>query len=435
MSYAHMPHSTLGVDESNYWFDKLFNDLSDGVAHLVKLDEGVKPGFMDRRDLRVGDGWVRRLEEELATCRVFVPLYSPRYFHSIVSGQEWDAFASREVLDTPDSEGRTSGIVPVLWVPGPQSTMPKVARELQFNHADFGSEYIQEGIYGLMKLDYLRSSYERAVYWLAKRIVEVAQQTIVAPPKERADLLSRPSAFGEMVSERRLRIAVLACRSGEQPPGRSPDAYGSSPLDWQPYHHRHRGSGPLVHQADLLAKQLGFQSSIHEFQSEVQLVLEAEESAAPGLLLLDRWALLDPERKRLVKEFDERNPPWISVMEPWSVDDPDCLGASRAVQEAVEEALSHRHNDRRPTLRAAPGALPTLNSFEAELPRAAQRAMFGFKERLNGAAPGPVPPPAVVPSPGVPSSVPPPVRPTLPRGRGRPTLRPRPGESPPPGGT
>lgn len=418
-----MPVDAYGNDESNYWFDKLFQDLCDGVSHLCRLDQGVNPGFMDTRGLRVGDGWVRRLEEELASCRVFVPVYSPRYFHSAVSGQEWDAFASREVLDTPGSLGHTSGIVPVLWVPTPQGAMPKVARDLQFNHRDFGPEYVQEGMYGLMKLDYFQASYKRAVYWLAKRIVEVAEQTIVAPPKSELELLSRPNAFGELVSERRLRIAVLACRSGEQPPGRSPAAYGMSPLDWQPYHHRHRSVGPLAHQADLLARQMGFQSSIHEFQSESQLVMDAEDAAAPGLLLLDRWALLDPERRRLVKEFDERNPAWISVMEPWSSDDPECATVSHEVREALEEALSHRHNERRPTLRAAPGALPTLNSFEAELPRAAQRAMFGFQERTNGGSGATAATPSTGASPADSTT-------GRPRGGRRPTMRPR--ESPPP---
>ncbi|MBC3842855.1 hypothetical protein GXW82_29795 [Streptacidiphilus sp. 4-A2] len=48
------------------------------------------------RGMHLGEGWVGRLSDALASCRVFVPLYSPRYFRSEPCGQEWRGFASRQ---------------------------------------------------------------------------------------------------------------------------------------------------------------------------------------------------------------------------------------------------------------------------------------------------------------------------------------------------
>jgi hypothetical protein len=48
------------------------------------------------RELRQGQGqgheWPWRLSNALATCSVFVPLYSRRYFKSEHCGKEWFAF-------------------------------------------------------------------------------------------------------------------------------------------------------------------------------------------------------------------------------------------------------------------------------------------------------------------------------------------------------
>jgi FxsC-like protein len=377
LSYAHTPANSHVDGDPSHWVHQLYKDLCAAVMELTDLPEDEPPGFMDR-GMHLGEGWAERIAEALAHCRVFVPLYSPRYFRSVACGQEWDAFASRPVYRIPRNSGHASGVVPALWVTLPQSSLPPVASRLQFNHSDFGQDYVREGLYALLKLNYFRDAYDLAVHRLAQRIVQVAEQTMI-PVGRREDFLTRPCAFEDPVPSRQLRIAVLACDADKLPPGRSADAYGQSPLDWQPY--RPDSSRPLVQHADRVARQLGFHPSIHDFEDEVEAVLHAEEPTAPGLLLLDRWALLDPARRELVKAFDQRNPSWISLMEPWNADDPECQQANGELQSAAEEALRHRRRDARPSLRGGSDGLPTLESFEAELPRAAQRAIYGFTDR------------------------------------------------------
>jgi FxsC-like protein len=240
-------------------------------------------------------------------------------------------------------------------------------------------------MYALLKLNYFRDAYELAVHRLAQRIVEVARLTMI-PLGYREDFLGRASAFDDSEPGRRLRIAVLACDSGRLPPGRSRDSYGDSSLDWQPYHRE--SSRPLVQHAGRIARQLGFHPSIHEFEEEAESVLQSEEPKAPGLLLVDRFALLDERRRELVRAFDRRNPSWISLMEPWNADDPECQAADGNVHTAAEEALRHQRRELRPSLRGGHEGLPSLESFEAELPRAAQRAIYGFSDYDKSTVPG-----------------------------------------------
>ena len=58
--------------------------------------EPSEAGFMDREN-SLGTEWSPELISALARCRVFVPLYSRRYFESDNCGREWFAFARREV--------------------------------------------------------------------------------------------------------------------------------------------------------------------------------------------------------------------------------------------------------------------------------------------------------------------------------------------------
>lgn len=148
--------------------------------------------------MQSAETWDERLSEALAYCKVFVPLYSPRYFLSRQCGREWSVFSSRVSRHQSAVDTITvSGIVPALWVPVPFQQLPAPAEQLQFNHADFGEEYADEGLHGLIKLSYFRDAYERAVYGLAKRIVSVAEQTQLAVGDPYQDYREVPAAFGE----------------------------------------------------------------------------------------------------------------------------------------------------------------------------------------------------------------------------------------------
>ena len=384
LSYAHTPGTGSSGHDPNLWVHRLYDDLCEAIMEITPHPEGVPVGFMDR-GMHLGEGWVGRLSDALANCRVFVPLYSPRYFRSEPCGQEWRGFATRGVVR--QAGDHQTGIVPVWWVRVPRENLPAVASGLQFNHSDFGTDYLNEGMLALSKLGYFRESYELAVHRLAQRIVHVAESVEIETGTT-ADFLTLSSAFSAPPPSRQLRISVLACDNRRLPPGRADLGYGADARDWQPYWTE--SSLSLASHAQGVARRLNYHTSVHLFEDEAELLLDAAgseqpggEPSAPGVVLLDRWALLDPERRALVKRFDELNPSWVSVLEPWAQDDPDCRDATGRLGELAGEALSRTRGDLRPTFHGVPEELPDLAAFDRELPKAAQRAVAGFEERTR----------------------------------------------------
>ncbi|WP_441250734.1 TIR-like protein FxsC [Kitasatospora sp. McL0602] len=385
LSYAHTPRAgTRGAGDPNHWVRKLYEDLCEAILQLTDLPEGAPVGFMDQ-SMHQGERWAQRLAKELATCRVFVPLYAPRYFNSVACGQEWHAFTRRPVFQGSQNSELTTGIVPVLWVAADKVPLPEVASQLQFNHSSFGPDYAAEGLYALMKLSYFRTSYEIAVFRLARRIVDVAEGMVI-PVGRPVDFQSEPSAFEVRPSANPLRISVFSCHQAELPETRNPDFYGQRRTDWQPY--RPHGGRPLADHAVRVAKQLGFHPSVHEFDEEVKEILADAEPAAPGLLLLDRWALRDDQRREIVKKFDRKNPPWVSVLEPWNTDDPDCTRNDGELGALSDGALRHKHREAKPSFQGDSTGLATMEDFEDALPKAAMRAKYAFVDRSRRAQGG-----------------------------------------------
>ena len=185
---------------------------------------------MDRR--RPGAEWSWRLSQALATCRVFVPLYSRRYFKSEHCGREWSAFASRAVSQEA-REGRAESVIPALWVPVPQEDLPEEAKAIQSHHGDLGDRlYAENGFYGIMKVSRFREDYEHAVYELARRIIEVAERAPVEPgPAMGYEDLE--SAFGQTRPTEsdgpNVLVTIAAPDITALPSGRDSAYYGSLP--------------------------------------------------------------------------------------------------------------------------------------------------------------------------------------------------------------
>lgn len=382
LSYAHTPRATSRAGDPNHWVAKLYEDLCEAITELTDVPDGVPVGFMDQ-SMHQGQFWAERLTKELANCRVFVPLYSPRYFKSHACGQEWHLFSQRPVYRKRPENEETSGVVPVLWVAMNHYRLPQCASELQFNHGSFGPDYATEGLYALMKLTAYRPQYEVAVHRLAQRIVDVAEQTII-PVGRTPDFESQPNAFGVQERANAVRISVYSYRRDELPPGRSADFYGTRRTDWQPY--RHESRRPLAEDAVDCARDMEFHATVHEFENEANALLGGAEPTSPSVVLVDRWALYDGRRRENVGKLDRRGLSWVSTLEPWNTADDESA--------AHDSELTRLSNDilggSRPTLRGA-GPPATLDAFRRALQRALIRANDGFTRRNEPAThpPGP----------------------------------------------
>jgi hypothetical protein len=194
LSYAHAPKvAGHGQTDPDFYAAKFFGDVCQHLVQSTDLPAGDGIGFMDR-ELRLGHQWPNRLVRALATCRVFVPLYSPRYFSSEHCGKEWSAFARRADEMAAWQGENAEAIIPALWAPVRSDQVPEAARQIQYSAADYGSSYAADGLYRLMKLSKHQDEYQEVVIGLATRIWEVAEKSPVRPGPV-ANYHALPNAF------------------------------------------------------------------------------------------------------------------------------------------------------------------------------------------------------------------------------------------------
>ncbi|MEU8528105.1 TIR-like protein FxsC [Streptomyces sp. NPDC048629] len=343
LSYAHSPRVSGGGPDPDLWVERLFRDLAGHVMAMTDLPAGAPAGFMDR-EIRAGAGWSERLGEVLATCHVFVPLYSPRYFASETCGREWYAFGQRTIYEQAKRDRAVEAVVPALWVPVPDSQMPAVARRLGQPGREFGEEYARDGLYGLIRSRSHTEQYERAVYELAKRIVAVAHESAF-PPGSPVDYRASPSAFGGFgARSERVRVVVAAPSLHELPPGRTPDPYGEDALSWNPYHPDSRR--PLGEVAASLVRSLNLEASVGAWEESEAWLSADEPPPDPVVLLLDPWLLGDPTWRRRLADLDAGACPWVRVVVPSNGRDEQCRAARPELRELFQEVMPYAAGSR-----------------------------------------------------------------------------------------
>lgn len=369
LSYAHTPRAdSADSDDPDLWVAKLFKDLSAHIMQLTDIPRGANPGFMDR-GLRAGDDWPRELVQALATCRVFVPLYSKRYFTSEHCGREWYYFTSRALNHAARVTGPVETIIPAVWAPLDNRQLPAAARSIQLNYDS--EAYEANGFYGIIKLSRYKDAYDEAVYALARRIVRVAERSGVKEGLV-TDYDSLESAFGEegldMSGDQRLRITIVAPHADALPDGRvDASPYGQTARDWNPY-----GSDsvqrPIADHAAALARGLGYRVEVGDlYQHEAELLTSGPPSG-PQILIIDPWALMLPRCQQLLQQLDALDTPWVQAVIPWNREG-ETLQAEGKLRVALETTIARKLADVRVTSSRAVHGVPTLDEFSMVLPK------------------------------------------------------------------
>ncbi len=368
LSYAHTPQWSPDSGDPDHWVRVLFNDLCNHIMTLTDLPAGSPAGFMDR-EMRSGDGWPEKLSENLAACRVFVPLFSPRYFSSEMCGREWYAFHERMLNARTTGAANASAIVPALWTRFDMRELPDSVRHIHVEPLSEGGRYLSNGIYGLIKLSRLRDEYDDIVYGLAERIVQAADESRLPPGRPR-DYESTPSAFKPRGSgTRHIRLTVAAPTEDSVHQHRDTGPYGDDALDWNPY--QTESTRALSTHAEELIRSLDYRVTVVAFDDENP----GEEPPAsgdrqPGILLVDQWALTDEERRGRLKTFDAYARPWVSAIVPrCRTDLQNHSEQGRRLAEELERVMpTILERARRGDARTAVNGVPTLKAFTRVLP-------------------------------------------------------------------
>ncbi|CAM5623780.1 hypothetical protein SMICM304S_01145 [Streptomyces microflavus] len=131
----------------------------------------------------------------------------------------------------------------------------------------------------------------------------------------------------------------------------------------------HAGLGPAVPVITATA------SCITSFDEESGRPEGKAPPSTPEILLVDRWALQDEDRRRRLSTFDAENRPWVTMVVPWSREDqPEPGGRGRTDREAFEATMPAKMRHGRTFCRAAARGVPTMEAFGQILPQVVEVA-------------------------------------------------------------
>jgi FxsC-like protein len=366
LSYAHKSHGeTRDEGDANYWVGEFFRDLCRSVERQANLPKD-NSGFMDR-ERRSGNEWPIGVLAALAGCRVFVPLYSPRYFADEYCGKEWSYFVRRR---SDISSAQDALIVPGIWDPVETDGLPQAARALRFGHRG-GDAYEARGLYGIMKVSRYRAEYVRAVSDLAGWIIEAAacQPFREGPAVNHGALESAfgdsPSAPGGSVAGR-FRITVVAPRRDELP-GERTDAssYGASALDWRPY--GQDSPRTIAEDAADLARSLRYPVEVGDAYQHEQSLLADDPRFGPQILIVDPWALLVPHSQQLLQRVNDGRRPWVQIVIPWNEADQESQQAQGKLRAVLHATLERKLAQTKSISELAAQGVPSPGEFDLVL--------------------------------------------------------------------
>jgi FxsC-like protein len=368
--YFFLSYAQGSTPVPDVWMIQLFEDLCHRITRHAHLPAAAKyVGYLDREP-RAGREAPPALVQALATCRVFVPLFSRRYFESEDCGKQWFAFTRRALNHAARGRVAARAIIPALWVPVDERHLPAPARSIPFNHADLGECYAANGFYGIIKLTRHRDAYKNAVDGLAQLIVRAVEESPV-DPEPVSDYSSLVSAFGPearaMPGGRQLRITVVAPHQGELPRERGTlYYYGHDACGWNPYAPE-TTRGLADHAADL-ARSLGYRPDVGDLKQHGRELLGSGPPSSPEVLIVDAWAATIDSYASLLRRLDAMDKPWIQVVVPWKRGDEENEAATVMLRSALRAALGHKLAEGRATSSFAVRGVPTLSDFSQVLP-------------------------------------------------------------------
>jgi FxsC-like protein len=370
MSYAQTPERP--------WVEKLFRDIQSEIFERTTLPGSSHVGFMDTSGVSLGGHWRDEIGRALATCQVFVPLYSPRYFISRECGAEWHVFAQRVLDHQAHYPGKDSYIVPALWTPVRPESLPQAAQQIQIHHADLGAAYAKEGFYTLIKNGSYREEYLTAVQRLALHVISAAEGGNLRTCDTR-DLDWGHNAFDlsghPTPADRILNIVVIAPTRDCLPDGRSADFYGYSALEWNPFHPTTQQV--IVEYAAGLARLSGYETAILNLDDGMDFLTLHDTPGGLGLLVVDVWAAMDPYLAERLAELDSASG-WIAMMAPLSVDDRETMLRSVELRKRLSELMPHRLGPARPFNTVNANGIGTLKDFRNRMVGVLGGALHGY---------------------------------------------------------
>ena len=377
LSYARVAPLRGDRSDPDYWVKRFFHELA---AEIRPLDSGLRHGFIAGH-APPGAHPETLTARNLATCRVFVPLYGDDYFGDEQCGREWAVFEQRRQLRRDRTGDEGDSIVPVLWTRQGREDWPPAAYRTRPHPLLSNDLYQRLGLFELIRLH--ERAYREVVALLAKEIVRRAHTE--APPVASEDALSWAVAAFPIPgrSTRRLFIKVAAGVRRVTPRDRDPEYYGEQPEDWRPYHPE--SAEPIVLRAARIARSLGYRPEISALSaSSPEVKRVGGQPPAASILLADPWLFRGYQQRRNLEQVDRSRKEWVRLMVPWCATDRETADHRTLLESHVRDAVPWMVQGWRRTCPPTLADLATADDFDEALPVVIDRARSHF---LNNSRP------------------------------------------------
>jgi FxsC-like protein len=388
---AHFFLSYARGDDDEY-VQKFFTDVSRELRRRSGvLDEPV--GFLDT-NMDVGTEWEPELEEALCSCRVFIAIYTPRYFSREHCGKEWHVFNERMRRYEEQNGERPQTLLPILWVPAAQE-LPEEARRIQYLAGELGPAYAENGLFRIMRVKRFEDDYEIFVGKLVDRMIERARQCPL-PRAPRADMAEVPNAFtwspatpqvsapqpaGSPVRGSRHVHFMFAVNRTEDLPEhrRRRQFYGDYPADWRPYLPDYQEPLSLLAQTSTASRK--FTSDLLSVDENLFLRLdEARQHNQIVVLLVDPWVGESARFQELLSRYDNANEPTSGVLVPISRADDETLQREIALTGLLRGLFARNVVRNDSMFRLGIGDAEAFETALSEILIEAQNRVFSFGE-------------------------------------------------------
>ncbi len=350
-----------------------FRDLCGEIGELASgLADARDIGFMDRVSIRGGLRYSTQLVEAIQSSRVFLPLYSPSYFHSTYCGQEWSVYDRRMKLHSEDTpSGQVSGWLPIIW--RRPNELPSAAEPLHFPlWEEAVPEYAEQGLCNLYRLNRFADARVLLVQSLAAEIIRVYQEGLLTEASglpqnlhEYADAFSleptpttsvgptvidvrhplpkpaRPPA-AETGEPRYVHIVIASSGEADLSQVREDTKfYGATAQDWRPYYPR--SSDPVVQRALDLAHELDLRGGPADIYGLADRTITAHRLRQIVMVVVDPWALKLQEHRDALGTFDSLDAVGAFITVPFNGEDDESWTDRGNLDERLSAILPRRY--------------------------------------------------------------------------------------------
>ncbi|MGW0896133.1 FxsC protein, partial [Streptomyces goshikiensis] len=143
-----------------------------------------------------------------------------------------------------------------------------------------------------------------------------------------------------------------------------------------PYHPA--SQRPIAYVAEDLVRNLNYRTTMSSFDDEAGHFDGKQPPTRPEILLIDRWAVDDEQRRQRLAAFDQESRPWINVVVPWNRYDHQSRARENELAHRLEDTMPVKMSQGRAACRAAANGVANMETLGQILPQVVEAAAQQF---------------------------------------------------------